>query len=126
MKSKHWIVIIAGISACIVFFAVIGIPFMENSVNSHLTKEEAAEQRNYEDAAFNAQRLIKNKLKTPTTAKFPASFQATVNKNVKGNYEVSSYVDSQNGFGAMVRTNWSAEIRYTESEVQLVDYKFYE
>lgn len=97
-----------------------------------MTPEEkiaAAERRKINkeknDAAFHAQRFVKNKLKAPSTAKFPATQLAQVSRTNQGTYIVTSYVDSQNGFGAMIRTDYVAEIKYLPSEqVQLVNIYF--
>lgn len=60
-------------------------------------------------------------LKSPATAVFPdrstASFTPGVDLLV-----VASYVDSQNSFGAIVRSNWvvavkKSGVRYTEAEI---------
>ncbi len=57
-----------------------------------------------------SQEFVKNSLKAPSTAKFP-----TINKSSSkaiGNcqFQVASYVDAQNGFGAMLRTHYTATI----------------
>jgi hypothetical protein len=36
-------------------------------------------------------------------------------------YSISSYVDSQNGFGAMVRTHWTATVSVNGETVRLED-----
>lgn len=56
-----------------------------------------------------AQELVKEELKSPSTAKFPfydKSFFATKDNTVT----VNAYVDAQNSFGATVRTNFVAII----------------
>ena len=46
---------------------------------------------------------VKNGLKAPTTAVFCKDYELLVKEN-KGTYYVSGWVDSQNSFGAMIRT----------------------
>lgn len=55
-----------------------------------------------------AQTLVKGKLKSPTSAKFPASgSEYSISRN--GNdYKVTGYVDAQNLFGVVVRVKWSS------------------
>lgn len=57
-------------------------------------------------AVVAAQNIVKDELKSPSSAKFPLS-DYTVRHDLR-EYYVSGYVDSQNSFGAMVRTLWSA------------------
>lgn len=59
-----------------------------------------------------AQRIIERHLKAPASAKFPLSNSSSVRINAVGKckYRVESYVDSQNAFGAMVRTPFSITV----------------
>lgn len=53
------------------------------------------------------QDFVKARLKSPSTADFPfGGAQRHVHDLKDGRYKVISYVDSQNGFGAMVRTHF--------------------
>lgn len=54
-------------------------------------------------------------LKSPSTAKYhpPTTKVDPTNPNL---FEVSSYLDSQNGFGAMIRTYWSMKLEYIGGE----------
>lgn len=125
MKTSKIVLLVIG---CFIFLIVttnVAISMFSGSGNSDLDKKNRTEIENRDNAAIHAQSLIKNYLKSPSTAKFESSHRSIVVKLPNGNYEVKSHVDSQNGFGAMIRKNWTAEIRYTDSEVQLVDYKFY-
>ncbi len=59
-----------------------------------------------------AQALVEKQLKAPSTAKHPwgsSNYQITDLGDYR--YRVSSYVDSQNSFGAMLRTNYTVVIR---------------
>jgi len=57
-----------------------------------------------------AQQFIQQGLKSPSTAEFPVIPYAS-NDLGGGQYRIVSYVDSQNGFGAMIRSNWSVLMR---------------
>lgn len=66
------------------------------------------------DAIFMAQHFVEQRLRAPATAKFPWTDQHRVLK-VEGEgevYRVNSYVDSQNGFGAMIRSYWYCELEH--------------
>jgi hypothetical protein len=60
-----------------------------------------------------AKDFIKKQILTPSTAKFPSSDDIMV-KREKGDstFYVSSYVDAQNAFGAMIRNEWRIHIWY--------------
>lgn len=58
------------------------------------------------------QKLVGERLKAPASAKFaPEKDTSVTGPSDYGSYTVVSYVDSQNGFGAMLRTRFSCEIR---------------
>lgn len=62
-----------------------------------------------------AQNYISISLKSPSTADFPAlDYHYSMPDSVT--YIISSYVDSQNGFGAMIRTNYKITLRYNGGE----------
>ena len=52
---------------------------------------------------------ICNQLKSPASAQFPADLVSIVGDDLRG-YQVSGYVDSQNGYGAMIRNDFSATV----------------
>ena len=57
-----------------------------------------------------AQQFVKQGLKSPSTAEFPVlPYEASDLGG--GRYRIVSYVDSQNSFGAMMRSNWSVLMR---------------
>lgn len=55
-----------------------------------------------------AQEAVKNSLKAPSTAQFPASYDSSgVSFGREGDlYTVSAWVDAENGFGATLRTDF--------------------
>jgi len=57
-----------------------------------------------------AQQFVLRGLKAPSTAKFPA---LPYNTSADGNglYKVDSFVDSENSFGAMIRSDWTVLMR---------------
>ena len=56
-----------------------------------------------------SQTFVRNYLKSPSTASFPIDSKVSHSENV---YYVRSYVDSQNGFGAMIRSYWTCKLEY--------------
>lgn len=83
--------------------------------------DEEADAEQFKIAAFlHCQDAVKKRLKAPSTAKFPRYERGIVYANVGMRYTVNSYVDSQNGFGAMLRTNYTCELE----QVGLETWKF--
>lgn len=61
-----------------------------------------------------AMNIVRNNLKAPATAKFCSFTDGTVTHLGNGEYKVTGWVDSQNGFGVMVRSNFT--VTYTATE----------
>lgn len=71
---------------------------------------------------------VKDALKAPATAKFPGILEAYDHvRHVGGDkYVISSYVDSENSFGALIRTNYICEIEIKGDEIYLHDLRLLE
>ncbi len=59
-----------------------------------------------------SQSYVKSALKSPATADFP-TFDYGVTDLGGNRFEVSSYVDSENGFGAKLRSQWYTKLKYS-------------
>jgi|GEM_PF-1289184 len=61
-------------------------------------------------AVFNCKAVAMSRLKSPASAKFPLGIAA---EHLGGGiYRVKSSVDSQNSFGAMLRSNFTCDLQY--------------
>ena len=69
------------------------------------------------DAEVQAESFVTEKLKSPSTAEFGF---ANVTDLGNDEYEVTSYVDSQNSFGGIVRTDYSCKVKFTESGTKYI------
>lgn len=69
-------------------------------------------------AYLQGQYYVKQILKSPATASFP-SLDFLVNRLDDNRFEVVSYVDSQNSFGALLRTNWNVVFQYQNEKTYL-------
>jgi hypothetical protein len=80
---------------------------------------------NSTEASIMARNLVKERLITPSTAKFPGMFEMRrhVQKTGPAKYRIRSWVDAQNRFGAMVRINFVAEIQQTGPELDRSGWK---
>jgi hypothetical protein len=69
------------------------------------------------DACFMSQKFVKENLKAPTTAEFPdwTEDNCRVSQSA-GVWIVTSFVDSQNGFGAMIRSDYVAQMSYNPTK----------
>jgi hypothetical protein len=66
---------------------------------------------------------VKGQLKAPATAEFQSIFGRTIADEGNGRYGVSSYVDSQNDFGADVRTDFTCQVQCSgENSCAVVDF----
>ncbi len=54
--------------------------------------------------------IVEKQLKSPITAKFPADYTEFIKHNGT-TYTIDAYVDSQNSFGAMIRTYFKATVQ---------------
>jgi hypothetical protein len=84
-------------------------------------ESSSSSSENNKMLAYNyAEDFIAQRLKSPSTAKFPGIFEK--NKHISdlggGKYRINSWVDSQNGFGAMIRSKWSCKIIFVDGKVK--------
>lgn len=66
-----------------------------------------------------AEDFVKQKLKSPSTAEFPGTLEKADHITELGNkkYRITSWVDSQNSFGATIRTKFSCVIEFEGNKV---------
>jgi len=64
------------------------------------------------DAYFIAQECVKEKLVSPASADFPHISEITVDEINDSTFYIKGYLDSQNSFGAMLRSKYSCQIRF--------------
>lgn len=70
-------------------------------------------------AAVICNNLVRQSLKSPSSAKFP--WVPDMSRRPNRDYYVTSYVDSQNGFGAMIRTDFTCNVRYVSDDFDAWD-----
>lgn len=69
-----------------------------------------------EDAYVMSEVFVKDILKCPSSAEFALTSEATITDLGAGSYRVESYVDSQNSFGAMMRTYYTCKLTKVDEE----------
>ena len=76
--------------------------------------EQARKDREIMSLVF-AKETIKKVLKSPSTAEF-VDVKAYELSNLKDVWAVNGYVDSQNSFGAMIRSQWEVQLDYRDGK----------
>lgn len=104
------------LAALIVIF--LAMPETEPPKWSPPQEEEAQSQPAFDEIHVMAQGFIKKALKAPSTARFPSyGYQVF---DLGGNtFMVESYVDSQNGFGAQLRTPFKIVLKFNGGDIYL-------
>lgn len=90
------------------FVLLILLLFMAVSVSE--TEGPADNEVDGSRAYVIAQNYVERALKSPSTAEFPSRYGAEDIGD--GVWEVFSYVDSQNAFGAQLRSNWRVTMKH--------------
>lgn len=65
--------------------------------------------------------FVERNLKSPSTANFAPMSQSTISDLGNGRWRVVAWVDSENGFGAMIRSGYTAELRWTGGDDWVLD-----
>lgn len=76
------------------------------------------------EVAVIGEAYAKQKLLSPSTAKFPMVKEMEFIKQSDGSYFVKSWVDSQNGFGSMVRKPFSFTVINIYGKFEVTNFSF--
>lgn len=109
----------AVVFTCVFFFII----FLIFKCYCSQTDEQVAdnnEQNSKITALTYAQECVKERLKSPSSADFPWGSDC-VTKISENTYVINSYVDSQNSFGAMLRTNFTCQITLIDDNTYTCD-----
>lgn len=68
-------------------------------------------------------KFVSAQLKSPSSAQFPEGYSSYTESLGNDKFRVVAWVDSQNSYGAMLRTNFSCEVQYqqTTDKYKLLD-----
>lgn len=100
--------IVVGAVVLFVILFVIGSA-IQAKINPVTTTNTAGRS----DACSMSQDFVKNNLKAPATAQFPMWTEENCAASHSGNdWTVTSFVDAQNGFGALIRSDYTARMTY--------------
>jgi len=82
----------------------------ENGAKQAIIDDFILTNQQKSDIQFQSQEALKKVLKSPSTAKFPNILEWYIEK-VDGEIIVRSYVESENGFGAMIRSEFQLKVK---------------
>jgi hypothetical protein len=99
------------ISGLIVGFLFIWLFFIPSCDGEKLLSEKYTKS----NALIDSRQFVEKRLKSPSTADFSSETQNNVKKVNDSTFVVTGYVDSQNSFGALIRTNYSCKITYLDA-----------
>lgn len=63
-------------------------------------------------AAAMCEKFVSKQLRAPATAKFSGTEDTTITPLGNGRWKAVGYVDAQNGFGALIRNDYSCTVEY--------------
>lgn len=114
------------VAAVLVVFIGVSIFYTVFTATSSMpasVEAKASDQPDFIKMQVAAERAIKQRLKAPSTAKFPGMFEQSAYKLAKtasGTYILKGWVDAQNGFGAMIRSDWYVEFRHDAAGLEVL------
>ena len=116
---KKFLILFLSIVAAVVVLVLIGLSFgsKDNATPSPVVEEKKREYSDIE-AYANAQVILEKFLKSPSTAEYPVASEASIKRYDDNSFQVSAYVDSQNGFGAMIRSDWTVFLKFDGESVK--------
>jgi len=97
-------------SGCFTIIVVIVLIFIIHSLFSTDPKDSASNVPDDTEAFITAEDYVKHELKAPTTADFSGGH--TCERGPDNTYSLRGYVDSQNSFGAMLRSTWTVKLKW--------------
>lgn len=68
-----------------------------------------------------SQEFVKGQLKAPSTAEFPWYEESFVEDLGEGRFRVTAYVDAQNTFGAMIRSQYTCVLTSADGEKWILE-----
>jgi len=115
-KMKEKIDAASGCFTLVVILAFVVFFFSNCGGSSNSSSSSTtSKQPDKFDAYVMSQLFVEDALKAPSTAKFPVYSEDMVVDGGDGSFIVSAYVDAQNSFGAMMRSNYVCIMQYDKA-----------
>ena len=103
------------VMACLYLFACNGINDIFPGINPTPTSAPTPTPDPRYQVYGYAKEFVERALKAPSTAKYPSIAEWKFGKTDKGYWAVTAYVDSENSFGAMMRSDFYIEMLLTDN-----------
>lgn len=120
----------SSVSPRVVFGVILGaagivgiIGLAANFLPKPKTSPPLAKEKVYEPAMARqaCEHFVSQNLKAPATARFSPHAETSIAGSDVGPYTVVGYVDSQNGFGALIRSKYACTLSFSGDLAQLSD-----
>lgn len=108
------------IIACVGLFVALYVFLLLGGHEAGRTQEAKPDRADEVAAWAMSREFVKDRLKAPSVAQFASYTQSSVSEYPTGNFTVKSYVDSQNSFGAMLRSDYTCKLRYEGNDQWLL------
>lgn len=115
--------LLAKVSIAIIVIVLLIAVFYPSSNNSHTTKAKSELNYNLDRSYRIAKEYVLKDLKSPSTAKFADIMDVRYKDNKDNSYTLESWVDSQNSYGATLRTKFRCIVKPDIN--QCIDLTFY-
>jgi len=112
--AKKIILIMILISSVYLVSNISSTPTRTTSNVTQKTPQDLTKKREIESIVF-AKHTIEGVLKSPSTAKF-SDVKVYELSNLKDVWAINGYVDSQNSYGAMMRSIWEVQLDYRDGK----------
>jgi hypothetical protein len=108
--------------AIVLLVFLVLVAWLFNAITGGRTSSSPSARR--VDAFVMCNQFVKDRLRSPASADFASVTSAVINQVSGDEWTVQSHVDSQNGFGAMLRTKFTCTLKPAGGDRwQLVDLK---
>ena len=101
-----------GTWGCLVLIVLAVIWFMVGDFDSGSSTSSTPASHSGVEAYGMCRDFVRDRLKAPSTAKFARISTNYITDLGSGSYRVRAYVDSQNSFGAQLRTEYTCEVKH--------------
>lgn len=100
-------IIVGTVGSCFYYF-----DGQKRTETPEIRRERNCGERGKISASIAAERNVKKNLKAPSSARFPWYDASNVSIYGECDFIIRSYVDAQNSFGAMLRSNYYVRLKY--------------
>lgn len=117
--TKKFLILFFSIITVVIVLVLIGLSFgSDDNDTPPQVVEEKKQEYSDNEAYANAQVILEKFLKSPSTAEYPYISEAMIKRYDDNSFQVSAYVDSQNGFGAMIRSEWTVFLKFEGESIR--------